>query len=148
MLLRHLPAVEHWRWCFGVNVFGLSVMKTHLPKDAYKAVKRTIELGTAVIDMRYENPLYMAEDAAAADNVGAIKKAARVSGMRPVVDGSPPQPMDIVVMYGVGTLHCGVVVKVNGRLHVLHAAHEAGVVCEPWQHATQGLSVELWRQIK
>lgn len=27
----------------------------------------TIEIGTAVIDMRYENPLYMAEDAAAAD---------------------------------------------------------------------------------
>jgi alkanesulfonate monooxygenase SsuD/methylene tetrahydromethanopterin reductase-like flavin-dependent oxidoreductase (luciferase family) len=27
----------------------------------------TIELGTGVIDMRYENPLYMAEDAAAAD---------------------------------------------------------------------------------
>lgn len=27
----------------------------------------TIELGTAVVDMRYENPLYMAEDAAAAD---------------------------------------------------------------------------------
>jgi alkanesulfonate monooxygenase SsuD/methylene tetrahydromethanopterin reductase-like flavin-dependent oxidoreductase (luciferase family) len=28
---------------------------------------RRIEIGTAVIDMRYENPLYMAEDAAAAD---------------------------------------------------------------------------------
>src|SRR5690242_16088854 len=26
-----------------------------------------VELGTAVIDMRYENPLYMAEDAGAAD---------------------------------------------------------------------------------
>ena len=26
-----------------------------------------IEIGTAVIDMRYENPLYMAEDAASAD---------------------------------------------------------------------------------
>src|ERR1700747_2410915 len=26
-----------------------------------------IEIGTGVIDMRYENPLYMAEDAAAAD---------------------------------------------------------------------------------
>src|ERR1700754_3350892 len=26
-----------------------------------------IEIGTAVIDMRYENPLYMAEDAGAAD---------------------------------------------------------------------------------
>ncbi|MFF1879172.1 LLM class flavin-dependent oxidoreductase [Leifsonia sp. NPDC058230] len=30
-----------------------------------------IELGTAVIDMRYENPLYMAEDAAAADLISA-----------------------------------------------------------------------------
>ncbi|MBN9241027.1 MAG: monooxygenase [Micrococcales bacterium 70-64] len=32
---------------------------------------KTIELGTAVIDMRYENPLYMAEDAAAADLLSA-----------------------------------------------------------------------------
>lgn len=30
-----------------------------------------IEIGTAVIDMRYENPLYMAEDAAAADLISA-----------------------------------------------------------------------------
>jgi alkanesulfonate monooxygenase SsuD/methylene tetrahydromethanopterin reductase-like flavin-dependent oxidoreductase (luciferase family) len=30
-----------------------------------------IEIGTAVIDMRYENPLYMAEDAAAADLIAA-----------------------------------------------------------------------------
>src|SRR6202163_1133153 len=29
-----------------------------------------IEIGTAVIDMRYENPLYMAEDAASADLIG------------------------------------------------------------------------------
>src|SRR5512142_2315911 len=29
-----------------------------------------VEIGTAVIDMRYENPLYMAEDAAAADLIG------------------------------------------------------------------------------
>jgi alkanesulfonate monooxygenase SsuD/methylene tetrahydromethanopterin reductase-like flavin-dependent oxidoreductase (luciferase family) len=29
-----------------------------------------IEIGTAVIDMRYENPLHMAEDAAAADLIG------------------------------------------------------------------------------
>src|SRR6184192_4449171 len=31
------------------------------------AKTKRIELGTAVIDMRYENPLYMAEDAGAAD---------------------------------------------------------------------------------
>src|SRR5450631_2366614 len=30
-----------------------------------------IEIGTAVIDMRYENPLYMAEEAAAADLISA-----------------------------------------------------------------------------
>jgi alkanesulfonate monooxygenase SsuD/methylene tetrahydromethanopterin reductase-like flavin-dependent oxidoreductase (luciferase family) len=30
------------------------------------AKTRRIELGTAVIDMRYENPMYMAEDAGAA----------------------------------------------------------------------------------
>ena len=30
-----------------------------------------IEIGTAVIDMRYENPLYMAEEAAAADLIAA-----------------------------------------------------------------------------
>ncbi|MEP6478700.1 MAG: LLM class flavin-dependent oxidoreductase [Rhodoglobus sp.] len=35
--------------------------------SAMGARTTTIELGTAVIDMRYENPLYMAEDAAAAD---------------------------------------------------------------------------------
>ncbi|CAN5382596.1 LLM class flavin-dependent oxidoreductase [soil metagenome] len=33
----------------------------------------TIELGTAVIDMRYENPLYMAEDAAAADLISGSR---------------------------------------------------------------------------
>jgi alkanesulfonate monooxygenase SsuD/methylene tetrahydromethanopterin reductase-like flavin-dependent oxidoreductase (luciferase family) len=34
---------------------------------AIGARTRRIEIGTAVIDMRYENPLYMAEDAASAD---------------------------------------------------------------------------------
>src|SRR6201995_393463 len=29
-----------------------------------------IEIGTGVIDMRYENPLYMAEDAGSADQIG------------------------------------------------------------------------------
>src|ERR1700750_1476588 len=35
--------------------------------SAMAARTSRIELGTAVIDMRYENPLYMAEEAAAAD---------------------------------------------------------------------------------
>ena len=31
---------------------------------------KRIEIGTALIDMRYENPLYMVEDAGAADVIG------------------------------------------------------------------------------
>ena len=43
-----------------------------------------IEIGTAVIDMRYENPLYMAEDAGAADLIAGgrldlVSAAARPS---------------------------------------------------------------------
>ena len=37
---------------------------------AIAARTRRIEMGTAVIDMRYENPLYMAEEAAATDLIG------------------------------------------------------------------------------
>ncbi|BDZ51991.1 monooxygenase [Frondihabitans sucicola] len=38
---------------------------------AMGARTKTIELGTGVIDMRYENPLYMAEEAAAADLISS-----------------------------------------------------------------------------
>ena len=36
-----------------------------------------IEIGTGVIDMRYENPLYMAEEAAAADLLAGRPASAR-----------------------------------------------------------------------
>src|ERR1700754_127097 len=38
-----------------------------------------IEIGTAVIDMRYENPLYMAEDAAAADLIAGGRRQLGIS---------------------------------------------------------------------
>jgi len=47
-----------------------------------------IELGTAVIDMRYENPLYMAEDAGAADLIAGGRLQLGVSR------GSPEQVVD------------------------------------------------------
>src|ERR1700712_1283404 len=49
-----------------------------------------IELGTGVIDMRYENPLYMAEDAGAADLISGGRLQRGISGGSPeqVVDGS------------------------------------------------------------
>ena len=44
---------------------------------AVGAKTSAIEIGTAVIDMRYENPLYMAEDAGAADLISRWAPAAR-----------------------------------------------------------------------
>ena len=49
---------------------------------------RTIEIGTAVIAMRYENPLYMAEDAGAADIIAGGRLQLGISR------GSPEQVID------------------------------------------------------
>jgi alkanesulfonate monooxygenase SsuD/methylene tetrahydromethanopterin reductase-like flavin-dependent oxidoreductase (luciferase family) len=49
---------------------------------------RRIEIGTAVIDMRYENPLYMAEDAGAADLIAGGRLQLGISR------GSPEQVVD------------------------------------------------------
>jgi alkanesulfonate monooxygenase SsuD/methylene tetrahydromethanopterin reductase-like flavin-dependent oxidoreductase (luciferase family) len=55
---------------------------------AIGARTRTIEIGTAVIDMRYENPLYMAEDAGAADLIATQRLQLGISR------GSPEQVVD------------------------------------------------------
>ena len=62
---------------------------------------KRIELGTAVIDMRYENPLYMAEDAGAADLIAGGRLQLGISRGSPeqVIDGfryfgyAPPEGM-------------------------------------------------------
>ena len=53
-----------------------------------------IEIGTGVIDMRYENPLYMAEDAGAADLISAGRLQLGVSR------GSPEQVVDGWRLFG------------------------------------------------
>jgi alkanesulfonate monooxygenase SsuD/methylene tetrahydromethanopterin reductase-like flavin-dependent oxidoreductase (luciferase family) len=65
-----------------------------------------IEIGTGVIDMRYENPLYMAEDAGAADLIAGGRLQLGISRGSPeqVVDGyryfgySPPEGSDHAAM--------------------------------------------------
>ena len=42
-----------------------------------------IEIGTGVIDMRYENPLYMAEDAGAADLISGGRLSSASAGAHP-----------------------------------------------------------------
>lgn len=66
---------------------------------AVGARTRTIEIGTAVIDMRYENPQYMVEDAGAADLIAGGRLQLGISRGSPeqVIDGwryfdyAPPQ---------------------------------------------------------
>ncbi|MFG1315494.1 LLM class flavin-dependent oxidoreductase [Xanthobacter autotrophicus] len=55
---------------------------------AIGAKTRRIEIGTAVIDMRYENPLYMVEDAGAADLIAGGRLQLGISR------GSPEQVID------------------------------------------------------
>ncbi len=55
---------------------------------AIGARTRRIEIGTGVIDMRYENPLYMAEDAGAADLIAGGRLQLGISR------GSPEQVVD------------------------------------------------------
>jgi alkanesulfonate monooxygenase SsuD/methylene tetrahydromethanopterin reductase-like flavin-dependent oxidoreductase (luciferase family) len=68
---------------------------------AVGAKTKRIEIGTAVIDMRYENPLYMAEDAGAADVIAGGRLQLGISRGSPeqVIDGwryfghAPPEGM-------------------------------------------------------
>ncbi len=68
---------------------------------AFGARTKRIEIGTAVIDMRYENPLYMAEDAGAADLIAGGRLQLGISRGSPeqVIDGwryfgyAPPEGM-------------------------------------------------------
>jgi alkanesulfonate monooxygenase SsuD/methylene tetrahydromethanopterin reductase-like flavin-dependent oxidoreductase (luciferase family) len=55
---------------------------------AVGARTKKIEIGTAVIDMRYENPLYMAEDAGSADLIAGGRLQLGISR------GSPEQVID------------------------------------------------------
>ncbi len=54
-----------------------------------RAQTKKIEIGTAVIDMRYENPLYMAEDAGAPTSspAGGCSSASASGSPEQVIDG-------------------------------------------------------------
>lgn len=58
------------------------------PFTAVGARTSRIEIGTGVIDMRYENPFYMAEDAGAADLIAGGRLQLGISR------GSPEQVID------------------------------------------------------
>jgi len=84
---------------FRVHHFARQLASPFPLLAAVGAKTRRIEIGTAVIDMRYENPLYMAEDAGAADLIAGGRLQLGISRGSPeqVIDGwryfgySPPE---------------------------------------------------------
>jgi alkanesulfonate monooxygenase SsuD/methylene tetrahydromethanopterin reductase-like flavin-dependent oxidoreductase (luciferase family) len=73
---------------FRVHHFARQLASPFPLLAAVGARTRTIEIGTAVIDMRYENPPYMAEDAGAADLIAGGRLQLGISR------GSPEQVID------------------------------------------------------
>ena len=73
---------------FRVHHFARQLSSPFPLLAAVGARTRKIEIGTAVIDMRYENPHYMAEDAGAADLIAGGRLQLGISR------GSPEQVID------------------------------------------------------
>jgi len=73
---------------FRVHHFARQLASPFPLLAAIGARTSTIEIGTAVIDMRYENPHYMAEDAGAADLIADSRLQLGISR------GSPEQVID------------------------------------------------------
>jgi len=73
---------------FRVHHFAAQLASPFPLLSAIGAKTRKIEIGTGVIDMRYENPLYMVEDAGAADLIAGGRLQLGISR------GSPEQVID------------------------------------------------------
>jgi alkanesulfonate monooxygenase SsuD/methylene tetrahydromethanopterin reductase-like flavin-dependent oxidoreductase (luciferase family) len=87
---------------FRVHHFARQLASPFPLLSAIAARTKRIEIGTGVIDMRYENPLYMAEEAAAADLISSGRLQLGISRGSPetALRGSesfgfvPPEGMD------------------------------------------------------
>lgn len=73
---------------FRVHHFAQQLASPFPLLAAIGAKTKKIEIGTGVIDMRYENPLYMVEDAGAADLISGGRLQLGISR------GSPEQVID------------------------------------------------------
>src|ERR1700709_1813752 len=74
---------------FRVHHFARQLASPFPLLSAIGAKTSKIEIGTGVIDMRYENPLYMVEDAGAADLIsgGGLQPGTRRGGTEAGIDG-------------------------------------------------------------
>jgi len=101
---------------FRVHHFARQLASPFPLLAAVGARTKRIEIGTAVIDMRYENPLYMAEDAGAADLIAGGRLQLGISR------GSPEQVIDGWRYFGY--------VPAEGQTDADMARHHAEVLLE------------------
>ena len=107
---------------FRVHHFARQLASPYPLLAAVGARTSRIEIGTGVIDMRYENPLYMAEDAGAADLISGGRLQLGISR------GSPEQVIDGFRYFG----H----VPEEGSDHATMAREHARIFLEVIQGAT------------
>ena len=101
---------------FRVHHFARQLASPFPLLAAVGARTKRIEIGTAVIDMRYENPFYMAEDAGAADLIAGGRLQLGISR------GSPEQVIDGWRYFGY--------VPAEGQTDADMARHHAEVLLE------------------
>ena len=109
-----------------------------------------IELGTAVIDMRYENPLYMAEDAAAADLIagGRLQLGISRGSPEPVLDG--PEAFGYPNAQGEAAASCAGAHRTFRRaiagagVAQADPAHTGTIGLLPIQPHAEGLAERIW----
>ncbi|MCU1508671.1 MAG: class flavin-dependent oxidoreductase [Glaciihabitans sp.] len=110
-----------------------------------------IEIGTAVIDMRYENPLYMAEEAAAADLLagGRLQLGVRRGSPETALNGSQSfgyVPADGTTDADLARSHTEVFRAAISGAGVVHAnpqmtGHAGALAIEP---QSEGLPDRIW----
>jgi alkanesulfonate monooxygenase SsuD/methylene tetrahydromethanopterin reductase-like flavin-dependent oxidoreductase (luciferase family) len=110
-----------------------------------------IEIGTAVIDMRYENPLYMAEEAAAADLIagGRLQLGLSRGSPEPALNGAhafgyaPPEGETDAAAARAKTAYFREAIAGRGVAES-DPAHTGGSFMLPVQPQSSGLADRIW----
>ncbi|MDE3134903.1 MAG: LLM class flavin-dependent oxidoreductase [Acidobacteriota bacterium] len=118
---------------------------------AIGARTESIEIGTAVIDMRYENPLYMAEEAAAADLIagGRLQLGLSRGSPEPALNGAqnfgylPPEGQTDADLARTKTAHFREAIGGRGVARS-DPAMTGGEFMLPIQPQSPGLNERIW----
>ena len=111
-----------------------------------------IEIGTAVIDMRYENPLYMAEEAAATDLIagGRLQLGLSRGSPEPALNGAhafgyvPPEGETDADVARAKTAYFREAIAGRGVAASDPAMHTGGSFMLPIQPQSPGLADRIW----